>query len=514
MKEHDKILVLDFGSQYSQLIVRRIRELNVYSELQPYNYPLKEIKRDKRIKGIILSGGPASIVDEDSPDADPDIINSGLPILGLCYGMQWIAKKLSGELGKGIKREYGLSRFQVISDRPIFDGIEKNSVVWMSHWDNVEKCPSDFITIGTTDWLENAAISHKEKPIYGFQFHPEVKHTQYGMKMIENFVLKICKARQTWTPEIFIDSVVRDLKIIPEDEHVILAVSGGVDSTVLTKLLAKALDNRVHPVFVDNGLLRRYDREDVERVFKNYIKVPLNIIDAKDKFLNGLKGVEDPEEKRRMIGHIFIDVFEDFAKKFENIKYLAQGTLYPDLIESRSYRGPSETIKTHHNVGGLPEELNLKLIEPFRELFKDEVRKVGKELGLPDEVLYRHPFPGPGLAVRILGEVTEERIEIVQKADEIMIDEIKKSSLYNMISQAFTVLLPVKSVGVMGDKRTYENIIALRAVTTDDFMTADWFHFPYDVLSRISARIVNEVKGVNRVVYDVTSKPPATIEWE
>ncbi len=505
----DKILVLDFGSQYTQLIARRIRELGVYAEIVPYN---KE-SIPENTKGIVLSGSPSSIYENNPPLPNREIFELNTPILGICYGMQVIAYYFGGEVAPSNKREYGFARLKLIKDNPLIDKDMNNAVVWMSHGDRLKSLPKDFVAIAKTDNSPFAAIENSGKKIWAVQFHPEVHHTENGKRVLANFVFNICKAKPDWNMDNLIEQTISKIKIEVGEKRVIGAISGGVDSSVVAVLMKKAIGDRFIGVFVNNGLLRKNEPEFVLNSLK---KLGVNVVyeDASDLFLKRLKGVVDPEKKRKIIGHTFIDVFSDIAKKFENVEYLAQGTLYPDVIESVSIKGPSATIKSHHNVGGLPKDLNFKLIEPLRELFKDEVRKLGKQLGLDDDFINRHPFPGPGLAIRIIGEITREKLNILREADHIVIDEIKKAGLYNKVWQAFAVLLPVSSVGVMGDKRTYENAIAVRVVDSVDGMTADWSRLPYGVLNSIATRIINEVKSINRVVYDISSKPPATIEWE
>lgn len=505
------IAILDFGSQYTQLIARRIREQNVYCKILPYNVSINELKE---FNGIILSGGPASVYDKDAPQGEINLLQLDIPVLGICYGMQWLVHSLGGEVKKAEKREYGKAKLQIIDSSALFADIPSESRVWMSHGDKVETLPEGFKIIGKTANSPACAIGDIKRNIYGLQFHPEVVHTTYGIQIIKNFIFKICNSKPTWTMESFIEHSIKTIRDKVGEKKVICALSGGVDSSTVAVLLHKAIGDQLTCIFVNNGLLRKYEPERVVNTFRNYFHINLNYCDAQERFLRKLKGVKNPELKRKIIGNEFIKVFEEEAKKIGKVDFLAQGTLYPDVIESISTKGPSATIKTHHNVGGLPERMKLKLIEPFRELFKDEVRILAKELGLPDEIVWQHPFPGPGLAVRIIGEVTPSRLNILRDADWIVEEEIKKANLYRSLWQCFAVFLPVKTVGVMGDERTYEDVIAIRAVTSQDAMTADWAQLPHSVLSNIANRIVNEVKGINRVVYDITSKPPGTIEWE
>jgi GMP synthase (glutamine-hydrolysing) len=510
---HETILILDFGSQYTQLIARRIRELNVYSEIQPYNYSLNIIK-DRNIKGIILSGGPSSVYEKNAPHIEKEILNIGLPILGICYGLQLLSYLSGGEIVPAEHKEYGLANLKIINDSTLFKNISATTNVWMSHGDKVIKLPIGFKTIAETINSPYAAIVHENLDLYGIQFHPEVVHTVEGKNILSNFVFEICKCTGDWSPKSFIEENIKSIRQKVSNRKILCAMSGGVDSSVLAVLLSRAIGKQLHCIFIDTGLLRLHEAEDVEKIFRKNFSIDLTCIKSSNLFFSKLAGIQDPEEKRKIIGNEFIRIFEIEARKIGNFDFLAQGTLYPDVIESVSYKGPSATIKSHHNVGGLPEHFNFELIEPLRELFKDEVRNVGRELGIPDKVIDRHPFPGPGLAVRILGSVTKERVDILQKADAIYIEELHNNNIYNEIWQAFAVLLPVQTVGVMGDQRTYENVIALRAVTSTDGMTADWYKMSYDILGKISNRIINEVNGVNRVVYDISSKPPATIEWE
>ncbi len=511
---HQKITILDFGSQYTQLIARKVRELGVFSEIIPFDAPTKRFD-DSSLIGIILSGGPASVLEEGSPRIDKGVFELGVPILGICYGMQLIALIGEGKIGRTNTREYGRASLMIAEGNPLFEGICEGSVVWMSHGDHVEELPRGFTIAARTESLPIAAFQNLDRNVYGLQFHPEVHHTEQGKAILRNFLYNICNARGDWSMASFVETQVEALRArVSEHEGVILGLSGGVDSAVTAALLYKALGERVHPVFVNNGLLRHNEAEQVREDFESYFGRNLVYVDAEQTFMRNLSGIEDPEKKRKIIGGTFIDVFTEAVSHLPGIKYLAQGTLYPDVIESVSTKGPSATIKSHHNVGGLPEKLGFELIEPLRELFKDEVRELGAELGLPREMLWRHPFPGPGLAVRIIGEVTSERLEILRKADHIFISELHNSGEYDRVWQAFAVLLPVKSVGVMGDERTYENVLALRSVNSVDGMTADWSRLPDSLLARCSTRIINEVRGVNRVCYDISSKPPATIEWE
>jgi len=515
MSAHELILILDFGSQYTQLIARRVRELSVYCEIVPCTIPLEEVKQ-KNPKGLILSGGPSSLTDPDAPQAPEGLFELDLPMLGICYGMQLMAKNLGGKVANSTLREYGHAEVVIDKTCKLFKGVETDeqglTSVWMSHGDHVAHLPEGFTATGST---ENNPITamQKDNRIFGLQFHPEVSHTPEGLTMIENFV-RICGMSQDWTTESFIDETIARLKSEVGDGRVVLGLSGGVDSSVAAALLSRAIGDQLYCIFVDNGLLRKDEVAEVVKAFNNGFSMNLEVVDASAEFLGELKGVTDPEEKRKIIGRLFIEAFDKSAKALGNVQFLGQGTIYPDVIESTSFKGPSATIKSHHNVGGLPEKMNLSLIEPLRELFKDEVRRIGYGLGLPKELVSRHPFPGPGLAVRVLGEVTKERCDILREADAIYIEEIRNADWYDKIAQAFAVLLPIQSVGVMGDERTHEDVVALRAVNTTDFMTADWTHIPYELLAKISGRIINEVKGINRVTYDISSKPPATIEWE
>ena len=511
--QHEGIVILDFGSQYTQLIARRIREVNVYSEILPFNASIEEIKKHNP-KGIIFSGGPASVYEPDAPKPDERVYELGLPILGICYGLQVITDHFGGKVLKAERHEYGRAELEILDRTDLFKGFPEAIHVWMSHGDRVTELPEGFEPIAITFNSPYAAVRNKERRIWGVQFHPEVAHTYMGKDLLKNFAVDICGAPQNWTMGNFLMEKQVEIREQVGNKKAICALSGGVDSSVAAVLVHNAIGDNLTCIFVDNGLLRKGEREQVEKTFRDNFHIPLIVVDAKDRFLNALKGVTDPEKKRKIIGNLFIEIFEEEAKKIPDVEYLVQGTLYPDVIESVSVKGPSAVIKTHHNVGGLPEKMNLKLIEPLRELFKDEVRELGKELGLPDEIVYRQPFPGPGLAIRIIGEVNEKDLEILREADAIVLEEIKKAGLYRDLWQSFAVLLPIQTVGVMGDYRTYEKVIAVRAVESVDGMTADWARLPYDLMDKIMRRIINEVEGVNRVVYDITSKPPGTIEWE
>lgn len=511
---NEKVVVLDFGSQYTQLIARRVREHSVFSKILPYNASLEEILSEDP-KGIILSGSPANIYGKKAPLPDKRIFSCGVPILGICYGMQLIAHVYGGKVHKSDKHEYGLAKLSVDKKNKLFQGLPKSLVCWMSHGDKLDRAPKGFTRLAHTDNAPFASMGDFKRNIYAIQFHAEVVHTPLGSKIIGNFLKRICGCEGTWTAKSFIKETIKKIREQVGTSKVVLGLSGGVDSSVAALLIHKAIGKKLICVFVDNGLLRLKEAEFVQKTFKAHFKMNLRFVNAEKYFLTRLKGVTDPERKRKIIGKSFIDVFGKEAKKLGKVSYLAQGTLYPDVIESVSvYGGPTSMIKSHHNVGGLPEKMKFKLVEPLRELFKDEVREVGHALGLSKELVARHPFPGPGLAVRILGDLTKKRLDLLREADWIAIDEIKKAGLYDLIWQAFTVLLPVQSVGVMGDERTYENALVLRAVTSLDGMTADWAKIPNDVLGRISNRIINEVRGINRVCYDISSKPPATIEWE
>ncbi len=507
------VLVIDYGSQYTKLILRRIRENHVYSEIIPVNTPVAEIKK-MNPSAIILSGGPRSVYDKDSLTIEKEIFEMGIPVLGICYGMQLMAHLLGGKVEPSDTREYGRAMAKFDTSSSLFSGLDEESMVWMSHGDKVLKVPDGFEIIASTEDTEIAAMGNENRKLFAVQFHPEVTHTVFGKKILSNFLFKVAGIRPDWEMDSFVDAKIEEIRKTVGDKKVILGLSGGVDSSVAAALIHKAIGDNLYCIFVDHGLLRKNEGEIVYKTFKEKFGFNLKMVDASKMFLERLKGISDPEEKRKIIGKTFVEVFEKEASAFEDAEFLAQGTLYPDVIESSAHGGTSVTIKTHHNVGGLPEKMNLKLLEPLRDLFKDEVRELGRLLGLPEEIVSRHPFPGPGLAVRIIGEITEEKIKILQEADAIFIDELRNDNLYNDISQAFCVLTPVKTVGVMGDYRTYEYVLALRAVKTDDFMTADWYEMPYPFLKKVSSKIINKVKGINRVVYDITSKPPATVEWE
>jgi len=507
------ILILDFGSQYTQLIARRIREMKVYCEIQPGNRSLDTFGSLQGLTGVILSGGPSSVYEKNAPWPDPKVWELSVPILGVCYGMQLIAEHFGGKVKKSTHREYGLAKLELSKKEKLFAGI-KDTTVWMSHGDSLSKMPVGFQKIAHTNSSPYAAIANIKNGIYGVQFHPEVNHTPQGKDLIKNFVFNVCGTKATWNMHSFISEETKRIKNQVGSGKVLCALSGGVDSSVAAVLIHKAIGKQLTCVFVDNGVLRSGEKERVKKIFGKMFGKNMRIVDASERFLTKLNGVIDPEKKRKIIGHEFIAVFDDEAKKIKKINFLVQGTLYPDVIESVSVKGPSAVIKSHHNVGGLPKNMKLKLVEPLKFLFKDEVRQLGRELKIPEEIINRQPFPGPGLAIRVLGDVTKERLDILRKADVIVEQEIRVAGLYEKVWQSFAVILPVKTVGVMGDSRTYENVIALRIVESTDAMTADWAKLPYDVLGKMSSRIINEVRGVNRVVYDISQKPPSTIEWE
>jgi GMP synthase (glutamine-hydrolysing) len=513
MTNHNTILVIDFGSQYTQLIARRIREQKVKSIIYPFDTPINKINELQPI-GIILSGGPTSVYDENSPQITNELFQLGIPILGICYGMQLIAKYFNGKVEPAENREYGKAKLEILRGSRILKDIVNHSTIWMSHGDYITKIPKDFLVEGKSENSPVCAISNQGLDIYGLQFHPEVAHTEFGKTIIKNFLFDICNCTADWTPANFVDESVKEIRKKVKDSRVVCALSGGVDSSVAAVLLQKAIGENLICVHVDNGLMRKNESENVVKMFKDNYNLNIIHVDASKLFLEKLNEIFDPEKKRKIIGNTFIEVFEEEAKKFGNAEYLVQGTLYPDVIESASHGSAAHTIKTHHNVGGLPDKMNLKLIEPFKELFKDEVREIGELLGLPYEFVHRHPFPGPGLAVRVLGDINEKRLALLKKVDDIFIKGLKEYNLYYKIWQAFAVLLPVQTVGVMGDARTYELVVALRAVTSTDGMTADWYRFDSEFLEYISNRIIREVSGINRVVYDISSKPPSTIEWE
>jgi GMP synthase (glutamine-hydrolysing) len=510
----EKVLVLDFGAQYAQLIARRVREQHVYCEILRHDITAERV-RELAPRGIILSGGPASVYDAGAPKCDPEIFRLGIPILGICYGLHLACEALGGKVDGAKKREFGRANVHITSHADLFDGVPDDIEVWMSHGDQVSGMSANFVPLAETSTCPVAAVKHASLPVFGLQFHPEVTHTPLGSRVLANFLTRICGCKGTWQLGDFADQAIEEIRNRVGSDRVICGLSGGVDSSVVAALIYRAIGPQLSCILIDNGLLRKNEEFSVIEQFSNHFKTDLHVVKAEDKFLRALAGVTDPQEKRRRIGHAFIDCFSDEAAKIEGARFLAQGTLYPDVIESgAAVDGPAATIKLHHNVGGLPADLSFELIEPLRDLFKDEVRRLGLRLGLPEEIVWRHPFPGPGLAVRCLGEVTKVRLDTLREADAIVVHEVKAAGLYRATSQVFAVLLPIQSVGVMGDARTYQDTVAVRAVTTEDFMTADWSHLPYDLLAKISTRIINEVPGVNRVVYDISSKPPATIEWE
>jgi GMP synthase (glutamine-hydrolysing) len=512
--DRERILIFDFGAQYAQLIARRVREQNVFCQLVRHDLPAARVAELKP-RGLIFSGGPASVYAPGAPHSDPALFDLGVPVLGICYGMQLACLQLGGEVRPAPSREFGRAVCRVRQDDGLFADVPSETVVWMSHGDQVAAVNGDFVPLAETETCPVAAVRHRSRPVYGLQFHPEVSHTPVGGRILHNFLYNVCGCQGLWKIGSFLDQTVEELRQRIGDQRVICGLSGGVDSSVTAALLLKAVGPQVACIFVDNGLLRQGEAEAVRRTFTGHFKADLHVVDAGARFLKALDGISDPQEKRKRIGHVFIDVFKDEARRIADVRFLAQGTLYPDVIESGgAVDGPASNIKTHHNVGGLPKELGFELIEPLKDLFKDEVRRLGLGLGLPETLVYRHPFPGPGLAVRCLGPVDAARLTVLRQADAVLLEELKQAGWYRQTAQAFAVLLPIQSVGVMGDGRTYENVVALRAVQTDDFMTADWSHLPYELLAKISTRIINEVKGVNRVVYDVSSKPPATIEWE
>ncbi len=508
------ILIIDFGSQFNQLIARRVRESHVYCQIAPPDIPIKEIKKINP-EGIILSGGPSSIYEKNSPKTNKKIFDLKVPVLGICYGMHFMVDSLGGNVKQARKREYGFAELTIDKEQGLFKGIEKNTTTWMSHGDSIETLPKGFSATATTSNTPYAAMENKTRRFYGLQFHPEVHHTVKGKIMLQNFLFDICKCKKNWTMKNFAKETIAEIQQTVGEKNVILGLSGGVDSSVTALLIHKAIGKQLTCIFVDNGLLRKNETEKLKKTFKTHLNINIRFINAKSAFLKALAKVTDPEKKRKIIGKVFMDVFETEAKKIKNAEFLAQGTLYPDIIESQSaFGGPTSVIKSHHNVGGLPQKMKLKLVEPLKFLFKDEVRMLGKTLGLDTDLIWRQPFPGPGLGIRIIGEITAKRLSILREVDAILLEEIKAAGYYQKLWQSFAVLLPIKSVGIMGDKRTYENIIAIRAVTSKDAMTADWAKLPHKLLGKFSNRIINEVQGVNRVVYDISSKPPSTIEWE
>ncbi len=510
--KHETIYILDFGAQYAQLIARRVREHHCYCEIVPHDTPVERLRNGR---GVILTGGPASVYAADAPTCDPAVFDMGIPVLGICYGMQLMSHLLGGRVEKAERREYGHAVLQIANDGDLFAGVPATTPVWMSHGDRVQSPGEGFEVLATTTNTPYAAVVHRKRKAYGIQFHPEVTHTAQGRAILGNFLLRVCEMSGDWQMGSFVEETVARVREQVGDAGVVLGLSGGVDSMVVAKLLERAIGDRVHPIFVDNGLLRLNEPEQVRKTFAEHFSIPLHFVDASARFLDRLAGVSDPEQKRRIIGHTFIEVFRDRAEGFDDVRFLAQGTLYPDVIESvAAHGGPSSTIKTHHNVGGLPDELGFELVEPLRELFKDEVRTIGRAVGLPERIVTRQPFPGPGLAVRILGDITPDRLDILRQADHVIQDEIRSAGLYTELWQSFGVLLPIQTVGVMGDGRTYEDVCAVRAVHSVDAMTAEAAKLPHDLLQRISNRVINEVRGINRVVYDISSKPPATIEWE